>query len=153
MADVSTESPPTLDDQLCFDLYAASRAVTSLYRPLLGELGITYPQYLVLLVLWTEGRQHVRDLGAALHLDHGTLTPLVRRMEAAGLVTRERASGDERFVEVGLTAKGESLGRHAHGIQCQVKGVLGLDDEEFRALQTTLRVVTSRAMDPAAAQA
>ncbi len=146
---VSSTRPPTLDEQLCFDLYAASRAVTSLYRPLLGELGITYPQYLVLLVLWTEGSQHVRDLGAALHLDHGTLTPLLRRMEVAGLVTRERASGDERLVEIGLTDHGRSLGAHAHGIQCQVKSVLGLDDDEFAALQASLRIVTSRAHDPA----
>ena len=150
MARVSSpEQPPTLDDQLCFDLYTASRAVTSLYRPLLGELGITYPQYLVLLVLWTEGDQHVRDLGVALHLDHGTLTPLLRRMESAGLVTRQRDTADERFVEIRLTEHGRSLSRHAHGIQCQVKSVLGLDDEQFTALQASLRIVTSRAVGSA----
>lgn len=149
MAQVPPQPPPTLDEQLCFDLYAASRAVTSLYRPLLGELGITYPQYLVLLVLWTEGTQRVRDLGAALHLDHGTLTPLLRRMEKAGLVTRRRLDDDERFVEVALTEHGASLGQHAHGIQCQVKDVLGLDDQQFSALQASLRILTSRALAPA----
>jgi DNA-binding MarR family transcriptional regulator len=145
--------PPTLDDQLCFDLYAASRSVISLYRPMLNQIGITYPQYLVLLVLWADRTRTVKELGETLHLDHGTLTPLLRRMETNGLVTRRRGRDDERFVEVALTDKGAALGRHARSIQCSVKDVLGLDDTEFRALQTALRVVTERSLEDSAPRA
>src|ERR1700716_965582 len=95
-----------LDDQLCFALYAASRAVTNRYRPLLDELDLTYPQYLVMLVLWQHGAVSVKDVGAALHLDYGTLTPLIKRLEAAGLVRRERRADDERSVAVSLTEQG-----------------------------------------------
>ena len=85
-----------LDDQLCFALYAAQRAVTAAYRPLLDELGLTYPQYLVLLVLWERGETTVKDLASALRLDYGTMSPLLKRLEAAGLVRRERSSRAER---------------------------------------------------------
>ncbi len=143
----STTSPPTLDEQLCFDLYAASRAVVSLYRPLLAELGVTYPQYLVLLVLWSEGSCHVKHLGDTLHLDHGTLTPLLRRMEEGGLVTRTRSASDERFLTIDLTEAGTALGGRARGVQGQVKDVLGLSESEFTTLQASLRVVTARALE------
>ena len=136
--------PPTLDEQLCFDLYAASRSVISLYRPMLAELGITYPQYLVLLVLWTEETSHVKDLAETLHLDHGTLTPLLRRMESAGLVHRQRSTSDERFVEVSLTAAGAALGGQARAIHCRVKDALDLSEEEFTHLQSVLRTITGR---------
>ena len=92
-----------LDEQLCFALYAAQRAVTAAYRPLLDELGLTYPQYLVLLVLWERGETTVKELAAALRLDYGTLSPLLKRLEAAGLVRRERAAHDERSVLVACT--------------------------------------------------
>ncbi len=139
----STPTPP-LEEQLCFDLYAASRAVTTAYRPVLHELGLTYPQYLVLIVLWDRGRCTVRDLVDELRLDHGTLTPLLRRMETNGLISRRRATGDERFVEVDLAEQGEALRGHAHRIHCDMKDALGLDEEQFLALQTTLRTLTSR---------
>ena len=100
-----------LDDQLCFALYATSHAVTKLYRPLLARVGLTYPQYLVLLVLWEGDRRTVSELGDRLHLDSGTLTPLLKRLEAAGLVLRTRRSSDEREVEVTLTAEGRDLRR------------------------------------------
>lgn len=103
------DDPLRLDNQLCFALYAAAHAVTKKYRPLLGGVGLTYPQYIVLLVLWERDRRTVSELGHRLHLDSGTLTPLLKRLEAAGLVLRARRSSDEREVEVALTAKGRDL--------------------------------------------
>src|SRR6476660_7433668 len=105
-----------LDDQLCFALYAASRAVTQRYRPLLDELGLTYPQYLVMLVLWEHGPTTVKGLAESLQLDYGTLSPLLKRLAAAGLVERRRRSEDERSVEISLTSAGEELKRRASGI-------------------------------------
>jgi DNA-binding transcriptional ArsR family regulator len=102
-ADERAEQTLLLDDQLCFALYAASRAVTARYRPLLDELGLTYPQYLVLLVLWEQDSISVRDLGAALQLESSTLSPLLKRLEAAGLLRRERRPDDERSVAIRLT--------------------------------------------------
>src|SRR5438309_10725674 len=92
-----------LDDQLCFALYAASRAVTARYRPMLEELGLTYPQYLVMMLLWEEDNQTVGQLGSRLALDSGTLSPLLKRLTAAGLVTRQRRLDDERSVSIALT--------------------------------------------------
>lgn len=137
-----TETPP-LSDQVCFDLYAASRAVTNAYRPVLGKLGLTYPQFLVLIVLWDEGTRTVRELADVLRLDHGTLTPLLRRMEASGFITRRRANTDERFVEIALTPSGDALRIHATQIHCDMKEALGLDAAQFAALQTTLRELTA----------
>ena len=142
-SEAAAKPAPPLRDQLCFDLYAASRAVTNAYRPALGRLGLTYPQYLVLIVLWERGTCTVRDLADALRLDHGTLTPLLRRMAAGGLVTRRRADGDERFVEVGLTDRGDALRAHAAEIHCDMKQALGLGEDEFVALQRTLRFLTA----------
>ncbi len=133
---------PTLPDQVCFDLYAASRAVTGAYRPALAEIGLTYPQYLVLLVLWDEGTCTVRELADTLKLDHGTLTPLLRRMETNGIVERRRSAADERYVEVGLTDRGSALRVHAHKIHCDMKEAIGLDDVQFGTLQATLRALT-----------
>ncbi len=144
MGDMPAPSTPPLSEQVCFDLYAASRAVTNAYRPVLRALGLTYPQYLVLIVLWEQGTCTVRQLADALDLDHGTLTPLLRRMESGGLVTRRRAHADERFVEVALTTQGDALRSHATRIHCDMKDALGLDDAEFSDLQATLRRLTAR---------
>lgn len=144
MWDMSNIQAPPLAEQLCFDLYAASRAVTAAYRPALTELGITYPQYLVLIVLWEHDSLTVRELGEKLRLDHGTLTPLLKRMEGSGLVERRRDNADERFVVVSLAGKGESLRGHAERIQCDMKDQLGLDAQEFEDLQATLRLLTTR---------
>src|SRR4051812_33183077 len=95
-------TPEELDELLCFDLYAVSRAVTAAYRPILGELGLTYPQYLVLVVLWAREQVPIKELAAALRLDHATLTPLLRRMADAGLLARTRSTTDERSVTVSL---------------------------------------------------
>lgn len=98
-----------LDNQLCFALYSASLAMTKLYKPWLDELGLTYPQYLAMLALWEEDGLSVSQLGERLRLDSGTLTPLLKRLEAAGLVSRLRATHDERRVHVSLTAAGRKL--------------------------------------------
>ncbi len=138
---------PPLSEQLCFDLYAASRAVTSAYRPALRELGLTYPQYLVLIVLWEQETCTVRELADALRLDHGTLTPLLRRMEVSGFIARRRDNADERFVAISLTAKGEALRAHAERIQCDMKEAMGLDADEFSKLQATLQRLTANVSD------
>ena len=103
------DDPLRLDRQVCFPLYAASNLLTRLYRPVLAGLGLTYSQYLVLLVLWEQSPQSVGSLGSRLHLDSGTLTPLLKRMEASGLLTRKRDSDDERRVLIALTQQGRSL--------------------------------------------
>jgi MarR family transcriptional regulator, organic hydroperoxide resistance regulator len=131
-----------LDDQLCFALYAASRAVTQRYRPLLDELGLTYPQYLVMLVLWEQGPTAVKGLADALQLDYGTLSPLLKRLAAAGLVERQRRSEDERSVEISLTAAGEELKAQAAGIPQLVVDAYDLDANDFAALRNILRELT-----------
>src|SRR6516225_2883936 len=112
----------TLDRQLCFALYSASRAMTAAYRPILTELNLTYPQYLVLLVLWEEGRITVGRLGERLELDSGTLSPLLKRLEANGFVRRERSLQDERQVEVTLTPAGRKL---ESKVQCIPERLMG----------------------------
>jgi MarR family transcriptional regulator, organic hydroperoxide resistance regulator len=137
-----TRTPP-LSEQVCFDLYAASRAVTDAYRPVLHGLGLTYPQYLVMIVLWAEGTRTVRQLADRLRLDHGTLTPLLRRMETNGVVTRQRSDQDERFVEISLTDRGDAMRKHANRIHCDMKAAIGLDEAGFVALQETLRALST----------
>lgn len=105
----AADDPLRLDRQVCFPLYAATNLINRLYTPVLRPLGLTYPQYLVLLVLWEEQPQTVGTLGARLHLDSGTLTPLLKRMERAGLVERARDPDDERRVRVTLTDRGAML--------------------------------------------
>jgi DNA-binding MarR family transcriptional regulator len=136
---VTTETTPVRLDQLtCFALYAASRAVIGAYRPLLDEAGITYPQYLVLLVLWQRGPQPVKALGAALQLDSGTLSPLLKRLEQAGLVRRERQPGDERSVLVTLTPAGAELEGRARDIPWRAACAAGLPLDELDALRADL---------------
>lgn len=127
-----------LDDQLCFALYAAQRAVTAVYRPLLDDLGLTYPQYLVLLVLWERGETTVKELAAALRLDYGTVSPLLKRLQAAGLVRRERSARDERSVLVALTARGEELRERAAGVPGALLTATGLDGPEIVQLREEL---------------
>jgi DNA-binding MarR family transcriptional regulator len=131
-----------LDGQVCFALYAASRAVTDVYRPLLAELGLTYPQYLALLVLWEQSPVPVKRIGEALQLDYGTVSPLLKRLEQQELVTRQRSAGDERSVTVALTVKGEALRTRAQAIPPQIQCAVGLDDQAARELIDTLRALT-----------
>jgi MarR family transcriptional regulator, organic hydroperoxide resistance regulator len=137
-----------LDRQVCFALYAASRAVTQLYRPMLDALGLTYPQYLVMLVLWESGPTSVKELGGRLELDSGTLSPLLKRLEAAGLVTRRRRAADERSVEVGLTSAGEELRSRAATVPREIAEATGLRYKELESLRHDLvrltRTVTER---------
>lgn len=122
---MSTPTPSTaaqtdpllrLDNQLCFALYSSSLAMTKLYKPLLAELGLTYPQYLAMLVLWENDGLRVSELGDRLYLDSGTLTPLLKRLEAAGLVVRQRSREDERQVHIYLTGEGHALKARAASV-------------------------------------
>jgi len=129
---------PRLDQQLCFALYSASGLMTKLYRPLLDPLGLTYPQYLAMLALWQRSPSTIGELGAALGLDSATLTPLIKRMEAGGLVTRRRDSADERRVLVEPTAKGEALRAKMKDVQEGLSCGMPLERAELKALHGTL---------------
>jgi DNA-binding MarR family transcriptional regulator len=141
-----------LDEQLCFALYAAHRAVTAAYRPLLDELGLTYPQYLVLLVLWDRGETTVKELASALRLDYGTMSPLLKRLETAGLVHRARAAHDERTVLIALTGRGEELRERAAVLPGALLSVAELSGPEAAHLRATLWQLAGRA-DAAAEKA
>ncbi|MEV7465153.1 MULTISPECIES: MarR family winged helix-turn-helix transcriptional regulator [Streptomyces] len=137
-----------LDHQVCFSLHAASRAFGGVYRDALKDLGLTYPQYLVMLVLWEHGPQPVKTIGERLRLDSGTLSPLLKRLETAGLVRRERSSEDERSVTVQLTPAGDELRTRALPVPRRMLAATGLTIEELRTLQGLLGRVTS-ALDEA----
>lgn len=127
-----------LDRQLCFPLYAASNILTRAYRPLLDDLGLTYPQYLVLLVLWEHAPRAVGEIGQQLFLDTGTLTPLLKRMEAAGLVTRQRDPEDERRVIISLTPRGDALRKEARVVPERMATTPCLTLEEAQNLHQTV---------------
>lgn len=143
---MSTTAPPSsppfasldamlqLDNQLCFALYSASLAMTKVYKPLLDEIGLTYPQYLVMLVLWEQDGLIVSEIGERLSLDSGTLTPLLKRLETSGLLSRRRAVDDERRVHVSLTAAGRLLKTRAAGIPSCVVEATQCDLPELVAL-------------------
>ncbi len=127
-----------LEHQLCFALYAASRAITKTYRDKLNSLGLTYPQYLVLTVLWEEDNLTLTAIGNRLRLDSGTLTPLVKRLEAAGWVTRNRRSSDEREIEIALTQTGRGLQENAFGVRQHVVRRLAMTEGEIKRLRSEL---------------
>ncbi|TDU74143.1 DNA-binding MarR family transcriptional regulator [Streptomyces sp. KS 21] len=137
-----------LDGQICFALNAASRAFNGLYRVVLKDLGLTYPQYLVMLVLWEHGTTPVKELGTHLRLDSGTLSPLLKRLEAAGLVHRERSTEDERSVHVGPTEAGTALRARAAEVPRRIAAATGFELAEIRDLQTRLNRLTT-ALDAA----
>ncbi|CUH79420.1 Organic hydroperoxide resistance transcriptional regulator [Tritonibacter multivorans] len=134
----------TLDDQLCFSIYSASHAIARMYRPLLDPMGLTYPQYLVLLALWERDGRRVRELGADLLLDSNTLTPLLKRMQAADLVARTRNPEDERSVLVSLTEKGHALRAQAEDMAPCVAKAMGDDMEELAELRDRLHRLRAR---------
>ncbi|MFG2438915.1 MarR family winged helix-turn-helix transcriptional regulator [Streptomyces sp. NPDC048508] len=138
-----------LDQQICFSLNAASRAFGGVYRVILKDLGLTYPQYLVMLVLWEHGELPVKRLGEHLRLDSGTLSPLLKRLEAAGLVLRERSTRDERSVQVRLTEEGGALRERAVSVPRRIAAATGADLEEIRELRDRLDRLTA-ALDRAA---
>lgn len=128
-----------LENQPCFLLYAASREVIKRYRPHLDALGLTYTQYIVLLVLWEHGTISVRDLGRRLYLDSGTLTPVLKTLEKAGLITRRRSTQDERVLMITLTPAGMSLQEKAQEIPAVIRESLGLDETELQTLMQLLK--------------
>jgi MarR family transcriptional regulator, organic hydroperoxide resistance regulator len=128
-----------LDQQLCFALYSSSLAMTKLYKPLLAPLGVTYPQYLALLVLWERDSLTVSELGERLFLDSGTLTPLLKRMETAGWLQRERALEDERRVIVSLTPEGRALRQKAKRVPLQLAAATQCDVSELASLTQRLQ--------------
>lgn len=138
-----------LDHQLCFPLYAASRLVTRVYQPLLAELDITYPQYLVFLVLWENDERSVSELSKCLFLDTNTLTPLLQRLESKGFVTRKRNKADERQVIISLTKQGKELKHKAKKIPLHFKNALShsssLTEQDIEQLQCLLQQVLQAA--------
>ena len=133
-----------LDNQLCFLAYRLHRGITDLYRPILGDLGLTYPQYLVMLVLWESHPMSVSGLGERLHLDSGTLSPLLKRLEAAGLVVRARSTEDERSVLVSLTPAGRALRRRAVDVPARIGGCLAGTLAEYEAAREDLAELVAR---------
>ena len=141
-----------LERQLCFALYSASLATTKLYKPLLEPLGLTYPQYLVLLALWERDGTSVGELGERLFLDSGTLTPLLKRLQAAGWVERERASDDERRVIVRLSAAGRALKARARPVPREIAAATGCGPDELAALTRRLQELRTRLLDAASSR-
>ena len=136
---------PGLDDLVCFEVYALSHAFTEIYRPILAPLGLTYPQYLAMRILWRGGGGTVGEIGRALGLTSSTLTPLLKRLEAAGLVQRRRDPEDERRVLVDLTETGRAMAPEADRIRACVSAATGFDEDRLMRLQRELRA-TRRAL-------
>jgi DNA-binding MarR family transcriptional regulator len=139
------KSDPTIriEQQVCFTLHAAARAYDGLYRELLAPHGLSYPQYLALIVLGESGSPSVKEIGVALRLDSGTLSPMLKRMEAAGLVTRQRDLGDERRVTVALTSAGRERLAAVADVQREVARASGLRVDELEALMAVLRATAA----------
>lgn len=138
------DRPLKIDELLCFSVYSVNHAISRLYRPLLAPLGLTYPQYLVLVALWDRDHRRVSDLGAELQLDTNTLTPLLKRMETAGLLTRQRNPEDERSLIVTLTKNGRALEHKATELTACVLEVMGGDIEELSALRDQLHALRDK---------
>ena len=136
-----SDDPLDLDRQVCFPLYAASNLLARLYRPVLADLGLTYPQYLVMLVLWKHAPQTVGSLGEALYLDSGTLTPLLKRMEQAGLIQRTRDPQDERRVQIDLTPEGRVLRASAETVPATLVAGLSITEGEIVGLRDQVRAL------------
>ena len=137
----------TLDNQLCFSLYSANLAMARLYRDLLAELELTYPQYLVMLVLWERDGVRVSDIGERLFLDSATLTPLLKRLEKSGLLTRARSMDDERSVTVSLTEAGRALRAHAEQVPARVGRATCLTGQQMEVLKGSLAELRERLLE------
>jgi MarR family transcriptional regulator, organic hydroperoxide resistance regulator len=133
-----------LEDQACFPVYALSRVLTAHYKPILEGIDLTYPQYLSMLVLWEHQQLSVKEIGEKLLLDSGTLTPLLKKLEARKLVSRDRSSEDERVVMVKLTAEGAALKEKARAVPESFKCSLGLSIEEMVALRDSIKIILER---------
>ncbi|GGH24753.1 MarR family transcriptional regulator [Alsobacter metallidurans] len=133
-----------LENQLCFAVYSAAHAFTAAYKPLLDQIGVTYPQYLVLLVLWEANGSSVGEIGGKLNLDSGTLTPLLKRLEAQGFVSRNRDKNDERVVRVHLTAMGRDARIHAVAARRAIVCSLETTEPEIQKLKTLVTELDGR---------
>ena len=133
-----TPTPLRLDRFLSFSIYAANNAFTKVYKPQLDRLGLTYPQYLAMVVLWEQDDRSVGEIGERLGLDTNTLTPLLKRLEAAGLITRERSKADERQVRIRVTQKGRTLESAAATVPASIAQACGLPEDDLQALQQWL---------------
>ena len=137
-----------LDRQVCFALAAASRSVIAMYRPILEPMGLTHPQYLVMLALWERSPRTVTDIAAALLLEPATLSPLLKRLEAAGLLTRSRNPDDERALQVRLTDAGVALRRQAERVPARVVDRLGMDVADLERVRDDLTALIAAATAP-----
>ena len=141
-------NPLALDEQLCFPFYAISREMTRRYRPLLEPLGLTYPQYLVMLVVWEEEGQSLKAIGERLHLDSGTLTPLLKKLEAADLLRRVRKPEDERHIQIFLTDAGRALRTQAESVPLDLVRTLDVDEEDLQIVKAALNRLVMKMSDP-----
>jgi DNA-binding MarR family transcriptional regulator len=149
---VTERGPETpIDEYVCLALYTASRAITGLYRELLDELELTYPQYLVMRLLWQRGPVPVKDIAATLRLDYGTLSPLLKRLETAGLLRRTRRPEDERSVEIALTDAGRAMRAKADNVPGDSLCAMGLNDRTGAQLRATLEQLTASINNAASA--
>ncbi|WP_342148750.1 MarR family transcriptional regulator [Methylorubrum sp. SB2] len=135
------KDPLLLDNQLCYALYAAAHRMTKSYRPMLERMGLTYPQYLVLLVLWESDGITVSEIGRRLRLDSGTLTPVLKRLEASGFLSRSRRQSDEREVEISLTEEGRALRAQAVAVRQSVMCQLNMSEPEIQAMRADLNAL------------
>jgi len=135
---------PKLGNQLCFPFYVIAKEMTALYRPFLDELGITYPQYLVMMVLWEKDGLTVNQIGEKLYLDSGTLTPLLKRLESKGIIIRKRKKEDERVVEVFLDDAGRNLQQKACEIPAKMQEKLNLTKDDFLELKETVEKILNK---------
>jgi DNA-binding MarR family transcriptional regulator len=145
---VSDRNPLALEEQVCFALAVASREVVAAYRSVLEPLGLTHPQYLVMLALWQHDEQSglsVKNLSALLHLDPGTLSPLLKRLESAGMISRRRSASDERVLEVGVTEQGRALRERALAVPTTMLSRLGMSEDDLAATNTVLHRIIDAA--------
>lgn len=133
-----------LDEHLCFSLYAGSRAITRMYWPMLEEMGITYPQYLALVVLWDKKECTIKELGKEIYLDSGTMTSMLKRMEESGLITRQRSVEDERVVKIRITEQGLALQEQSACIPQALLQSTGLSHEELEQLNRQIRQIIGK---------
>ncbi len=148
---MAVPDPLALEEQVCFALAVASREVVASYRSVLEPLGLTHPQYLVMLALWQHQEMSVKDLSATLHLDPGTLSPLLKRLEAAGLVSRRRSSADERVLVVSTTDDGLALRRRALAVPSTMLARLGMSEHDLTATNAVLHRIIDAAHESTSA--
>lgn len=141
---MENSKPPKLGNQICFPLYVIAKEITGLYRPFLDELDITYPQYLVMMVLWENDGLTVSHIGEKLFLDSGTLTPLLKRLEGKGFIVRKRNKEDERVVEAFLTATGTALQQKACEIPNKIQEKIGVEPADLLQLKESIQKILSK---------